>query len=112
MVESLHYFTTRGWNFKTEKLIGLWECLSEEDKKVQFEFECFHKRLLQNFNFDVRQIDWDRYLFDYLMGVKTYLLQEKLEDLPKARSNLTWLKQLSIVTNASVWALIVRLFVW
>ena len=82
MVETLHYFTTRGWTFKSEKLVALWDCLSEEDKKT--------------FNFDVRQIDWDRYLFDYLMGIKTYLLQERLEDLPKARANLAWLKQLSI----------------
>jgi fatty acyl-CoA reductase len=98
MIETLHYFTTRGWNFKSERLVSLWDQLSEEDKK--------------NFNFDVRQIDWDRYLFDYLMGIKTYLLQEKLEDLPKARSNLVWLKQLSIATNALSWMAIVRLFAW
>jgi len=98
MIETLHYFTSRGWNFKTEKLISLWDCLSENDKKT--------------YNFDVRQIDWDRYLFDYLMGIKTYLLQEKLEDLPKARSNLVWLKQLSIVTNGLAWTAIVRLFAW
>ncbi|CAD5221743.1 unnamed protein product [Bursaphelenchus xylophilus] len=98
MIETLHYFTTRGWSFKSKKLLCLWETLSEQDKK--------------EFNFDVRQLDWDRYLFDYLMGMKTYLLQEKIEDLPKARANLAWLKQLSVVMNATAWALIVRLFAW
>lgn len=76
MIETLHYFTGRGWTFKAQKVLTLWDALSESDK--------------QEFNFDVRQMDWDRYLFDYLMGMKTYLLQEKLEDLPKARSNLNW----------------------
>ncbi|KAI6187818.1 Fatty acyl-CoA reductase [Aphelenchoides besseyi] len=96
MIETLHYFTTRGWQFKTEKLLSLWECLSEEDKQI--------------YNFDIRQVNWDRYLFDYLMGIKIYLLQEKLEDLPKARSNLSWLKQLSIASIAIVWTIITRIF--
>jgi hypothetical protein len=30
--------------------------MSEEDKKL--------------YNFDIRRLDWDKYLFDYLMGVK------------------------------------------
>uniref|UniRef100_A0A183ESB2 Sterile domain-containing protein n=1 Tax=Gongylonema pulchrum TaxID=637853 RepID=A0A183ESB2_9BILA len=29
--------------------------------------------VLQIFNFDVRQLDWNSYLFDYLMGVKRYV---------------------------------------
>jgi fatty acyl-CoA reductase len=98
MVETLHYFTTRGWTFKSDGLVSLWNTLNDEDKKT--------------FNFDVRQIDWDRYLFDYVMGVKVYLLREKLENLPKARSNLAWLKQISLYTNAAVWGLVVRLTAW
>lgn len=76
MVETLHFFTTREWRFSSRGLVQLWDGLREEDKK--------------EFNFDIRQLDWDRYLFDYLMGTKTHLLQEKLEDLPKARANLQW----------------------
>lgn len=34
LVETLHYFTTRGWDFDSKGLIELWETTSEEDKKV------------------------------------------------------------------------------
>ncbi|KAI1705669.1 male sterility protein domain-containing protein [Ditylenchus destructor] len=98
MVETLHYFTTRGWHFESKNVMKLWNSLAEEDRKV--------------YNFDIRQLDWDRYLFDYLMGVKIYILKEKLEDLPKARSNLSRLKQIGLYTNAAAWALFVRLFAW
>ncbi|KAH7724479.1 male sterility protein [Aphelenchoides avenae] len=98
MVETLHYFTTRGWEFRAEQLISLWSTLSDEDKKT--------------YNFDVRQVDWDRYLFDYVMGVKLYVLREKIEDIPKAKSNLSWLKQVSLYSNAAFWAAVVRLAAW
>ena len=39
----------------------------------------------------MRQVDWDAYLFDYMMGVKTYLLKDQLEEIPKARRSLAWL---------------------
>uniref|UniRef100_A0A183EC10 Sterile domain-containing protein n=1 Tax=Gongylonema pulchrum TaxID=637853 RepID=A0A183EC10_9BILA len=59
LVETLHYFTTRGWNFESKGLIDLWDSATDEDKRI--------------FNFDVRQLDWNSYLFDYLMGVKRYV---------------------------------------
>lgn len=34
LVETLHYFTTRGWDFDSKGLIELWETTSEEDRKV------------------------------------------------------------------------------
>lgn len=94
MVQTLHYFTTRGWTFESKNLVTLWESLSDEDKQI--------------FNFDVRQLDWDSYLFDYLMGVKRYVIKERLEELPKARRNLSWLKFYSIICNACFWWLFVR----
>jgi fatty acyl-CoA reductase len=98
MVETLHYFTTRGWSFDAKGLITLWDSLSEDDKK--------------EFNFDIRQVNWDKYLFNYLMGMKIYLLKESLDDIPKARSNLAWLQRLSMYANAFVWAGLVRVFAW
>ncbi|CAG9532435.1 unnamed protein product [Cercopithifilaria johnstoni] len=96
LVETLHYFTTRGWDFDSKGLIELWETTSEEDKKI--------------FNFDVRQLDWDSYLFDYLMGVKRYVVKDRLEELPKARRNLSWLKLYAAVFNALIWWISVRIF--
>jgi len=98
MIETLHFFTTRGWNFNSQNLLNLWNQLDEEDKKI--------------FNFDVRQINWDDYLFDYIMGVKVYLLKESIDNLPAARANLARLKQVSMYWNAAVWALAVRVFAW
>ena len=113
MIETLHFFTTRGWNFNSQNLLNLWNQLDGEDKKV--------------FNFDIRQVNWDDYLFDYIMGIKVYLLKESIDELPTARSNLARffslsghliipkiyrLKQVSLYWNAAVWAVLVRLFAW
>ena len=34
MVETLHFFTTRGWQFKSERMMELWNSLSAADKQV------------------------------------------------------------------------------
>lgn len=34
MVETLHYFTTRGWNFETNGLLEIWNSISDDDKQV------------------------------------------------------------------------------
>jgi hypothetical protein len=34
MIETLHYFTTRGWTFESENAVKLWNCMAEEDRKV------------------------------------------------------------------------------
>uniref|UniRef100_A0A914ZEZ5 Fatty acyl-CoA reductase n=1 Tax=Parascaris univalens TaxID=6257 RepID=A0A914ZEZ5_PARUN len=96
MIETLHYFTTHGWNFESKGLLSMWDSLCDEDKEV--------------FNFDVRQLDWNSYLFDYLMGVKRYVIKERLEDIPKATRNLLWLKLYSAAVNAGFWWLFVRTF--
>ncbi|EPB79481.1 NAD-binding protein [Ancylostoma ceylanicum] len=74
MVETLHYFTTHGWTFQSKNLPKLWDSLHFEDQ--------------QQFNFDIRQLDWDSYLFDYVMGIKRYILKDDLDQLQVARANL------------------------
>ncbi|KAL3078001.1 hypothetical protein niasHS_012943 [Heterodera schachtii] len=98
MMEVLHYFTSRGWVFESQNALKMWERLSEEDKKL--------------YCFDVRKVDWDKYLFDYLMGIKIYLLRESLDDVPRAQANLLWQKQLNLYSNGLFFALLVRLFAW
>lgn len=34
MVETLHYFTTHGWNFESKGLLSMWDSLCDEDKEV------------------------------------------------------------------------------
>ena len=74
MIETLHFFTTRGWSFNANGMPALYERMTPEDQK--------------EYNFDVRQVDWDSYLFDYVMGIKKYLLKENLENLERSRAHL------------------------
>jgi hypothetical protein len=37
MIETLHYFTTRGWHFESRNILRLWENLNEADRKVGFQ---------------------------------------------------------------------------
>uniref|UniRef100_A0A1I7XBU8 Fatty acyl-CoA reductase n=1 Tax=Heterorhabditis bacteriophora TaxID=37862 RepID=A0A1I7XBU8_HETBA len=48
----------------------------------------WNKFLNKVFNFDIRQVDWDSYLFDYVMGIKRFILADKVENIPRARTNL------------------------
>ena len=84
MVDTLHYFTTRGWDFQTKAMLELWETTSPDDQKVLKLTESFCLMLtsltFQIFDFDIRQLNWDEYLFDYMMGMRRYVLHE---DIPK-----------------------------
>ena len=44
--------------------------------------------LLQNFDFDVRQIHWPTYLENYCMGTKRFALKEDIAKMPEARRNV------------------------
>lgn len=35
MIETLHYFTTRGWNFESTNIVKLWDSMSKDDQKVK-----------------------------------------------------------------------------
>ncbi|CAD6193059.1 unnamed protein product [Caenorhabditis auriculariae] len=96
MIEALHFFTTRGWDFKSQALPALLEKMHPEDK--------------EEFNFDIRQVNWDSYLFDYIMGIKRYILKENFESLPQAKYNLNILRFKRILVQSAAWYLIVRTF--
>lgn len=74
MIETLHFFTTRGWSFNARGLPEFFEKMTPADQK--------------EYNFDVRQVDWNSYLFDYVMGIKKFLLKENLENLNRSRAHL------------------------
>lgn len=70
----LQYYTTRKWFFKNDNFRELYESLSEFDK--------------EKFYFDLREIEIQEFLKSYMMGIRTFILKEKDEDLPKARATL------------------------
>ncbi|EFO89929.1 hypothetical protein GCK72_023845 [Caenorhabditis remanei] len=90
MIETLHFFTTRGWSFNANGMPALYERMTPEDQK--------------EYNFDVRQVDWDSYLFDYVMGIKKYLLKENLENLERSRAHLCRLRLKRQIIAALVYA--------
>ncbi|CAI5456164.1 unnamed protein product [Caenorhabditis angaria] len=78
MIEALHFFTTRGWQFNAKGLPQLITKMSTEDKNT--------------YNFDIRTLNWESYLFDYVMGIKKYILKEKIDNVHNARRNLNRLR--------------------
>ncbi|XP_031638474.1 putative fatty acyl-CoA reductase CG5065 [Contarinia nasturtii] len=70
----LQYYTTKNWTFKNEKFLRMKDNMSEKDKEI--------------FYFSVEDVDWNAYIGHYILGARHYLLKEKPETLPKARTLL------------------------
>lgn len=70
----LQYYTTKRWTFKNEHSKALFARMSPSDQKKFF--------------FDCSKVDWQLYIKNYIMGMRTYLLNEPDSNLPKARKNL------------------------
>lgn len=61
----------RRWNFKNENIKSLWNEMTENDKIL--------------FNFDIRSVEWDQYLSNYIKGARVYFLKDDMSSLPEAR---------------------------
>ena len=55
--------------------IKLIEEMSVEDRRV--------------FNFDVREINWESYVTNYILGARRFLLKDNIQTLQIARRNLS-----------------------
>lgn len=73
--QCLEYFTTHEWEFKDDNVRVLNTLLSPTDRA--------------EFNVDVTTIDWDKYLEDYVLGIRHFIFKEKPETLPTARARMT-----------------------
>jgi len=91
-VEVLEYFTSREWKWSNNNVLALNDKLTPEDRK--------------EFDFDVRNIDWTRYLDNYCLGTKKYALKESMEDLPAAKQNMLWLQRRDQFMKAALAALL------
>lgn len=78
----LQYYTTKRWEFKNDRSKALFARMTTEDKKTFF--------------FDLTIVDWHLYIHNYILGVRQYLLNEPLSNLPQARKNLRRLVALSV----------------
>ena len=52
---------------------------------LKFPYVIFLLIMLQLFPFDPRSIDWPRYMENYCLGAKQFILKENISELPKAR---------------------------
>ncbi|KAI9579192.1 hypothetical protein GQX74_004664 [Glossina fuscipes] len=80
----IEYFAMRQWDFGIDNVQDLWNSLSERDKEL--------------FYFDMDQLDWDRFLQQYLLGVRQYLLKDPIETRSEALSRwnrLYWMHQIA-----------------
>jgi fatty acyl-CoA reductase len=73
-LNTLHYYTTKEWVFKNDNLKALPECLTEKDRQI--------------FYTDIKMVDWDGYIKNFVLGTRHYYLKEDPATLPKARTHL------------------------
>jgi len=97
-VEVLEYFTSREWHWTNDNLVELIDKLSPHDQK--------------EFDFDVRNIDWQLYLDNYCLGTKRYALKEDMNDLQVAKDNITRLQRRDQLMNVAfaitVWGVLAK----
>ncbi|XP_021923841.1 fatty acyl-CoA reductase wat-like isoform X2 [Zootermopsis nevadensis] len=78
----ISYFCTRQWKFSNQNVHHMWNKLSEDDRKI--------------FDFNISNLNWDLYLRQGLMGLRTFVLKEDPKNLPQTirkRYRLYWLHQ-------------------
>lgn len=68
------YFGTRSWDFKNNNVQTLWRSLDPKDKELFF--------------FDISQLDWDKYFYSYIRGVRQYLVKEDPSTIPQGLKKL------------------------
>ncbi|XP_070391766.1 fatty acyl-CoA reductase 1-like isoform X1 [Dermacentor albipictus] len=94
-MDVVQYFTTHGWLFRTNNVVGLARELSPKDKQL--------------FNIDMRSLDWQSYWDQYFLGIRKYLFNAKDSELPNARSRLRWLYAMRLSLQALLLASACRL---
>jgi len=83
-ISALDFFTTRQWKFVSRNADLLLDQLSVRDRRV--------------FQFDVRTIDWDQYLENYVLGTRHFILKDDPDSVPRARKHLArmyWIRQVT-----------------
>ncbi|XP_048584995.1 fatty acyl-CoA reductase 1 [Nematostella vectensis] len=87
-------FTSREWKFTTVNYLKLLEELSPQDQ--------------EEFGFDVRVIDWNKYFEDFTIGMKQFLLKEDLKNVHLAHNRIRKLRNI----RWTMYAVLFVLFSW
>jgi fatty acyl-CoA reductase len=73
-VKCLEYFTTHQWKFESQNVEMLLKAMSEKDK--------------QEFQFDVRTIEWENYVEKYVLGFRQFLFKQNPSSLEESRKRM------------------------
>ncbi|KAG7295477.1 hypothetical protein JYU34_021672 [Plutella xylostella] len=84
-LDVLQYYTTKEWDFKNDNFLALRQRVSKEDDEV--------------FYTDIKQINWDLYIRDYIKGAREFCCKEPPATLPQARRLSQQLYYLDLVTK-------------
>lgn len=88
----LNFYTIRQWRFISANAIHLLDKMSEEDR--------------QTFYFDVRQINWNEYIHNYVAGTRKYILKDTTTS-EKARVVIKKFYLLQKMTHAAILLILV-----
>lgn len=70
------FFATNEWKFYAENMTKL-------EKFVKASKDC------NDFNVDIKTLNWDRYLHQYMLGIRKYILKDNPDTLNNARNRLS-----------------------
>lgn len=75
MIKTVQFFITRQWNFTDDNVRNLLTEMSQKDR--------------QTFQFDISVIDWDKYLENYVLGIREFLLKQNPKSLSSCRRKMS-----------------------
>uniref|UniRef100_A0A2A4JS90 Fatty acyl-CoA reductase n=1 Tax=Heliothis virescens TaxID=7102 RepID=A0A2A4JS90_HELVI len=78
--EVMAYFATREWKFDNSNTQKLYSEMCEADKHL--------------FDFDMSTMDWNDYFYNYIRGVRVYLLKDPVDTVPAGLKKLNRLRLL------------------
>ncbi|KAH7968520.1 hypothetical protein HPB52_009113 [Rhipicephalus sanguineus] len=101
-INSLQYFQTHEWLFRSNNALRLLQELSPTDAQL--------------FDFDVRRLEWRSYFESYVLGIRKYLLKAEDSELPEARKRIKRLNAVrwSLYLGLAVipWGLVAKVPTW
>lgn len=90
--KSGEFFAMNEWKFYADNMAKLVKC-------VRTSGDC------NDFNIDIRSLDWDVYLHQYILGIRKYILKDNLDTLNNARNRLSrlyWMHKLTKIFSIFV----------
>jgi fatty acyl-CoA reductase len=73
-LDVLQYYTTKVWVFRNDNLKALPRTLTAKDRET--------------FYTDIKMVDWNEYIKNFVLGTRHYYLKEDPSTLPKARRHI------------------------